>query len=156
MADLQQPEQIQVECPLLPPVTMVFATVQGGKDLVRKKQPVAQLVHSVMQKVMQVGLHQRSCSSTNLSEPVHHDTWVDGFAQPYDAVSSKYTSCSSTASAAAVEHPASGQRHRVGKPAVCWWQSCQDACWHGLRLLIPCFPPPIRPCCWPCLMGICA
>eukprot|EP00775_Hariotina_reticulata_P004431 gene4431-4686_t len=39
---------------LLPPVTMVFAAVEGGKDLVRRKEHVAQHVHCALRWMMQV------------------------------------------------------------------------------------------------------
>lgn len=45
---------LDVERPLLPPVTMVFAAVEGGKVLVRKKERVAAIIHNIISRTMQV------------------------------------------------------------------------------------------------------
>eukprot|EP00775_Hariotina_reticulata_P005596 gene5596-5834_t len=45
-----------VERPLLPPVTMVFAAVDGGINLVRKKKQVAKVVHMSVTRLMQATL----------------------------------------------------------------------------------------------------
>eukprot|EP00775_Hariotina_reticulata_P005277 gene5277-5512_t len=47
---------VDVERPLLGPVTMVFAAVHGGKSLVRKKEQAAHVVHNTLQRIMQAVL----------------------------------------------------------------------------------------------------
>lgn len=54
MADLVASAFLEVERPLLPPVTIVFAAVEGGKGLVHKNERVAAIIHNVLSRVMQV------------------------------------------------------------------------------------------------------
>lgn len=55
MADLNaSPGFLDVKRPLLPPVVIVFAAVEGGKMLVHKKEQVAAVIHNVVSWTMQV------------------------------------------------------------------------------------------------------
>lgn len=56
MADLSPAAAfLDVERPLLPPITMVFVAVEGGKVLVRKRERLAAMVHSIISGTLQVG-----------------------------------------------------------------------------------------------------
>lgn len=48
---------LEADRPVSPSVTVVFAAVEGGKQLVRKNEHVAKLIHNVISRVMQVGPH---------------------------------------------------------------------------------------------------
>jgi hypothetical protein len=43
----------------LPAVTMVFASVEGGRALLRRRQDVGRLVHHMIGRIMQVRLGDR-------------------------------------------------------------------------------------------------
>jgi hypothetical protein len=46
---------VKPDRPQLPSVTIVFAAVPNGRDLVRKKERAAKLVHAALGSIMQVG-----------------------------------------------------------------------------------------------------
>ncbi|WIA32818.1 hypothetical protein OEZ86_006000 [Tetradesmus obliquus] len=57
VADLSSQQQSpELERPPLPPVTMVFAAVEGGRALLRRRQDAGLLVHAVIGRLMQVAL----------------------------------------------------------------------------------------------------
>lgn len=56
VADLSSPAKfLAVDRRPLPPVTLVFAAVESGKQLMRKKDQQAVMVHNILIRVMQVG-----------------------------------------------------------------------------------------------------
>jgi hypothetical protein len=55
VADLSsQQAALEVDRAPLPSVTMVFASVEGGRALLRRRQDVGRLVHHMIGRIMQV------------------------------------------------------------------------------------------------------
>lgn len=63
--------QVDPERPPLPAVTMVFAKVDAGKALLRRRHDIGRLVHTTIVRLMQVG---GRCGCLNLHAGVA--TWA--------------------------------------------------------------------------------
>lgn len=118
-----------VERPLLPSVTMVFAAVDGGINLVRKREQVAKVVHRVVTRLMQVGAAGR--------------TW--------QLLAHRLTCMSMSCCCLCIQYI---RTSRLVQPAECviphhWHPPTCCAVGNSVCRFF-------RPCCWRCLMATCA